>query len=55
MKKKVRDPWKSGGELEQQNIQDGGFEEEIENAGHFLCSLLPQRLVHKDLNDTLNV
>ena len=33
MKKTVRDPWKSSGELEQQNIQDGGHEEEIENAG----------------------
>ena len=33
MKKKVRDPRKSSGELKQQNIQDGGHEEEIENAG----------------------
>ena len=33
MKKKLRDPRKSSGELELQNIQDGGHEEEIENAG----------------------
>ena len=33
MKKKVGDPRKSSEELEQQNIQDGGHEEEIEKAG----------------------